>query len=237
MPLLFWSKAAVATLLLVAGLTAALSMLKLLGTPGFAGDPVPLRKRHKTAARGFGFALAALAIAGFYYWGRTGDAVPERAVIHLYFAMALAALYLLKFAIARRYRQYLRFAAPLGLTIATLMLVVYAGSAGYFLLHTALAGPDPTRSELDSGLSAEAGRGRLVFEQLCSDCHYADLEERKIGPGLKGILRRPTLPASGRPATVENIQAQLKTPFRAMPPFSRLSERGLADLIEYLKTL
>jgi mono/diheme cytochrome c family protein len=150
--------------------------------------------------------------------------------------MALAALYLLKLAIARRYRQYLRYAAPLGLTIATLMLVVYVGSAGYYVLHTALAGR-PLPSESPSGLSAEADRGRTIFAELCSDCHYADRDSRKIGPGLKGLLKRPALPESGRPATPENVLSQLKKPLRTMPSFARLSEGELTDLLAYLQTI
>ena len=246
---LFWFKAAVATILLALGLTAARTMLKLMGTPqpaapaapresATAGDPAAaLRKRHKSAGRRFGLALAVLAAAGLYHWGRTGDAVPERAVLHVYFAMALAALYLLKLAIARRYRQYLRYAAPLGLTLATLMLVVYAGSAGYYVLHAALAARDPRPAEASSGLSAEAERGRTIFAGLCSDCHYADRESKKIGPGLKGLLKRPALPESGRPATPENVLSQLKKPFRAMPSFARLSEAELDELVAYLQTL
>jgi len=242
---LFWFKAAVATILLALGLTAARTMLKLMGTPqpaapresATAGDPAAaLRKRHKSAGRWFGLALAVLAAAGLYHWGRTGDAVPERAVLHIYFAMALAALYLLKLAIGRRYRQFLRYAAPLGLTLATLMLVVYTGSAGYYVLHAALAAR-PLPLESPSGLSAEADRGRTLFAELCSDCHYADRESKKIGPGLKGLLKRPALPESGRPATPENVLSQLRKPIRAMPSFGGLSEAELGDLIAYLQTL
>ncbi len=235
--LLFWFKTAAATFLLGAGLIAARAMLKVLGTAGFQGDPAPLRKRHKTAARWFGIALAVLAGAGFYYWARTGDSIPDRAVIHLYFAMALAAIYLLKLVIARRYRQYLRYAAPIGLTLATLMVVVYAGSAGYFVLHAAIGAGDPVRSEAPSAPSADAERGRRTFERLCSACHFADREERKTGPGLKGILKRAALPASGRPATVENVLDQLEKPFRTMPSFRSLSALERADLIAYLQTL
>jgi mono/diheme cytochrome c family protein len=79
--------------------------------------------------------------------------------------------------------------------------------------------------------------GRALFEAKCSFCHYVDREETKIGPGLKGVLAKASLPASGRPATPDNIRSQLGSPVGKMPAFASLSEQELADLLAYLKTL
>jgi mono/diheme cytochrome c family protein len=83
----------------------------------------------------------------------------------------------------------------------------------------------------------QAEQGAVLFEQNCSACHYPDRRETKIGPGLKGILAGDRLPASGRPATVESVRDQLKTPYKTMPSFAYLSEGEVAALIAFLKTL
>jgi len=88
--------------------------------------------------------------------------------------------------------------------------------------------------------SAPVGRvlmGQALFEAKCAFCHYVDREETKIGPGLKGVLARPALPASGRPATADNIRSQLASPVGKMPAFTSLSQQEIADLLAYLKTL
>ena len=79
--------------------------------------------------------------------------------------------------------------------------------------------------------------GRALFEAKCSFCHYVDRDQTKIGPGLKGVLTKASLPASGRPATLDNVRSQLKSPVGKMPAFASLSEQEIADLLAYLKTL
>ena len=39
--------------------------------------------------------------------------------------------------------------------------------------------------------AADAAKGKEVFEQ-CSVCHNADSDEKKMGPGLKGLFKKPT---------------------------------------------
>jgi mono/diheme cytochrome c family protein len=80
-------------------------------------------------------------------------------------------------------------------------------------------------------------QGAALFDQNCSACHYPDRKETKIGPGLKGILKAGRLPVSGRPATVESVRDQLITPYKSMPSFAHLSEKEVAGLIAFLKTL
>jgi mono/diheme cytochrome c family protein len=78
--------------------------------------------------------------------------------------------------------------------------------------------------------------GKVVFKEKCRDCHYPDRSEFLMGPGLKGILKNPKLPVSNKPATPENVAAQIGHPYGQMPLF-RLSEETLLDLIAYLNTL
>jgi len=79
--------------------------------------------------------------------------------------------------------------------------------------------------------------GKNHFDAKCSFCHDARSTEEKVGPGLKGLLKNRRLPASGRPATTENIIRQFKQPFSRMPSFEYLSEKEISDIIAYLNTL
>ncbi len=94
--------------------------------------------------------------------------------------------------------------------------------------------------------SAEERGGQLFKVKGCANCHYPDRESMfgeetspnwLIGPGLKNVLRKEKLPATGRPATEENVRAQIRDGGRGMPSFASLGEGEVADLVAYLKTL
>ncbi|GBE37750.1 hypothetical protein BMS3Bbin08_00346 [bacterium BMS3Bbin08] len=53
---------------------------------------------------------------------------------------------------------------------------------------------------------------------------------------LKGILKKPRLPVSKKPATPENIANQLKKPYRRMPSFSYLADEQISNIIDFLNT-
>jgi len=57
------------------------------------------------------------------------------------------------------------------------------------------------------------------------------------GPGHKGILKNPLLPACGKPATPGNIINQLRNPFRNMAPFSELPKNDVLNIIASFNTL
>jgi mono/diheme cytochrome c family protein len=80
-------------------------------------------------------------------------------------------------------------------------------------------------------------RGKILFDSQCAFCHATGSTETIVGPGLKGILKKPQLPASKKPSTPGNIVIQLKQPYRDMPLFSHLSEDDVLDIIAYLNTL
>ena len=94
-----------------------------------------------------------------------------------------------------------------------------------------------------TALSPEAKAGQKVFQENCALCHFPDQTNNKIGPGLKGVLTNKELPFSHRPATVANVEEQIKKgnpqgkPM-PMPPFAtKLSAKDMSNLIAYLKTL
>jgi len=78
--------------------------------------------------------------------------------------------------------------------------------------------------------------GKLLFDSRCRKCHdpYKDVG---FPVGLHGILKKKSLPVSGKPATPENIAKQIRHPFYEMPEFTDLSDDDILDLIAYLNTL
>ena len=86
----------------------------------------------------------------------------------------------------------------------------------------------------------EAAAGKVLFQKNCVLCHNADKAEKKIGPGLKGVLKSKELPASHKPATEVNVRVQIENGSLAkgMPAFgAKLSKAEIDSLIAYLKTL
>ena len=111
----------------------------------------------------------------------------------------------------------------LKMATAFITIVVISVAAGVGLLRV-FASPDESPT---TKLSAE---GAVLFEKNCAQCHYSDKVETKMGPGLKGLFKRDKLPVSGRDATDDNVRRQLKTPFKNMPSFARLSEPEITSL-------
>lgn len=85
--------------------------------------------------------------------------------------------------------------------------------------------------------------GKALFDQNCSLCHFPDQTKTKIGPGLKDLFKNKTLPVSHLPATEANVRKQIlngnpSAKPMPMPPFKpKFSEKDLANLMAYLKTL
>jgi mono/diheme cytochrome c family protein len=83
----------------------------------------------------------------------------------------------------------------------------------------------------------DAGKGKALFIQQCVTCHNAASNEKKLGPGLKGLFKLSRL-ANGKKASEENIRAQIDNGGNGMPPYKDLlSDQEKDDLIAYLKTL
>jgi cytochrome c5 len=79
--------------------------------------------------------------------------------------------------------------------------------------------------------------GEKLFSANCSTCHFADRNDRKVGPGLLGLFKNPQLPDSGKAATEENVRQRIINGGDKMPPFRHLKEEELQVIVDYLKTL
>src|ERR1035438_6525556 len=106
-----------------------------------------------------------------------------------------------------------------GYRVWAVCLVVAAGSA------TALL-----------GAKGDPAKGKEAF-QPCAVCHNTDSEEKKIGPGLKGLFKRDKL-ADGKKLTELSIRARIDDGGTGMPAYKDLlSDQEKEDLVAYLKTL
>ena len=82
----------------------------------------------------------------------------------------------------------------------------------------------------------DVAKGKEVFEQ-CGVCHSADTEEKKMGPGLKGLYKKTKM-ANGQKPTDANILALVNKGKGAMPAFADvLTAEEKSDLLAYLGTL
>ena len=79
-------------------------------------------------------------------------------------------------------------------------------------------------------------KGKETFQQ-CAVCHNADSDDKKMGPGLKGLFSKDKL-KNGKKPTEENVRAQVDEGGNGMPAYKEmLSDEEKDDLIAYLKTL
>jgi mono/diheme cytochrome c family protein len=125
------------------------------------------------------------------------------------------------------------------MTVFLITIIIYFMTAGVFFLRSISRGP---RVESDAGVSSllQPGRpseGEKIFRENCQSCHSLDDEAGGIGPSLKGIFKKETLPSSGRPSVPPNIIRQLRTPVGTMPAFPQLTEKEIADLLAYFINL
>ena len=82
----------------------------------------------------------------------------------------------------------------------------------------------------------DAEKGKAVFQQ-CGVCHHADSNEKKIGPGLKGLFKKAKL-ADGKKVTDATVRAKLDEGGNGMPAYKdMLTDAEKSALIAYLKTL
>jgi cytochrome c len=82
----------------------------------------------------------------------------------------------------------------------------------------------------------DAAKGKQVFEQ-CAVCHNADSDEKKMGPGLKGLFKKDKL-ANGKKPTEANVRAKIDEGGNGMPAYKDLlTDEQRDDLLAYLKTL
>ena len=113
---------------------------------------------------------------------------------------------------------------------------------GLFLGCLAVAGGTAILAQ-DSGKKPSSGgaavtRGKSVFQQKCALCHYDTSNQKKIGPGLKGIGKRGTFTVNGNKLTDESLKIWIENGDQLMPPFKDVLETSqVKDVVAYVKTL
>jgi cytochrome c len=81
-------------------------------------------------------------------------------------------------------------------------------------------------------------RGKETFEKKCAICHYAETDQKKIGPGLKGLSKRGTFTVNNNKVTDETLKTWIENGDTLMPPFKDvLDPAQIKDVIAYVKTL
>ena len=110
-------------------------------------------------------------------------------------------------------------------------------------IATAVAAQDPpastgTKKTTGHASAGSAARGKEVFEQKCAICHFADSDQKKIGPGLKGISKRGTFSVNGNKVTTESLTKWIENGDSLMPGMKEtLEPTQIRDVVAYVKTL
>jgi mono/diheme cytochrome c family protein len=98
-------------------------------------------------------------------------------------------------------------------------------------------GPSLGPSKAESQLTAQETRGRVVYQQLCASCHYANQAGDLHGPSLFAMYRKKYLP-SGAPANDARVTPVILRGRNMMPGYAnQLNDQQLQDLLAYLHTL
>ncbi len=88
------------------------------------------------------------------------------------------------------------------------------------------------------GAAGSATRGKDVFEKKCAMCHFADSDQKKIGPGLKGLAKRGTFTVNGNKVTTESLRTWIENGDSLMPGMKDSLDPGqIKDVVAYVKTL
>ena len=99
-----------------------------------------------------------------------------------------------------------RILANSGATLGIAVLVISLAIAGAGLAQT-----KSTKKAAPGGKDAAAvARGKELFQQKCSTCHYDTSDAKKIGPGLKGISKRGTFTVNNNKVTDETLKTWIE---------------------------
>jgi mono/diheme cytochrome c family protein len=118
--------------------------------------------------------------------------------------------------------------------------IVLIGIAAVSIAANMLAQNPPAAktSTKKSSVSGSVSRGKEVFSAKCAVCHNADSDEKKVGPGLKGIAKRGTFSVNGNKLTDESLKTWIENGDALMPPFKDvLTPIQIKDVGTYVKTL
>jgi cytochrome c len=95
-----------------------------------------------------------------------------------------------------------------------------------------------TKKAASHASGGSAAKGKEVFDKKCAMCHFADSDQKKIGPGLKGISKRGTFTINGNKVTSESLRTWIENGDSQMPGMKdSLEPAQIKDVVAYVKTL
>ena len=110
--------------------------------------------------------------------------------------------------------------------------------AGAVLAQDQPAKTSTKKAASHSGLPGSAAKGKEVFDKKCAMCHFADSDQKKIGPGLKGFSKRGTFTVNGNKVTGESLKTWIENGDSMMPGMKdSLEPAQIKDVVAYVKTL
>ena len=120
-------------------------------------------------------------------------------------------------------------------------LGIAAASATLLVAGAGLAQSQSKSSKKAAATKADpaaVARGKDLFQQKCSTCHYDTSDAKKIGPGLKGLNKRGTFSVNNNKVTDENLKIWIENGDSLMPPFKDvIDDSQIKDVIAYVRTL
>ena len=82
----------------------------------------------------------------------------------------------------------------------------------------------------------DPAKGKEIVSEQCGVCHNTDSDEKKMGPGLKGLYKRKL--KGGKPATDASVKAIINAGGNGMPAYEdMLSAEEKDHVLAFLKTL
>ena len=255
---IFFIKSLLSLLLLLCAGLSMYTMFEIFGRGTATASAERLKKLHKASAYVYMLLFVLVSYLCFGFMMASKSEPSPRAALHVALAWSIIVLFILKVLFVRVYRQFYVHARTIGIVMGVLSFVLVGITGGHYLVVSGF-GKDrsvdkstyyelkgPFLRVVGTGIPSFAvikmdrqsiERGRTLFLSRCASCHDPLTTNTIVGPGLKGLLKNPTLPVSKNPATAESIRFQLRQPRGRMPSFSYLSEDEMSDLIAYLNTL
>jgi hypothetical protein len=252
---IFFLKSILSLLLMVLTFVLMFTIFEVLGRSQKRFNIERFRSLHKISGYVYLIVFSVITYYCIDFIVSTKTELSSRATLHAFLAVTILALFGLKLSFIRTYRRFYDQVRNIGMAIGILTFGLVGSSAGYHLfvsefgtydLHELQAmSKNDILSRKEQGSrgiviknDAESiGRGKNLFDSKCIFCHYAYNTGTKVGPGLKGILKKSRLPVSKNPAVPENVIKQLRHPFDRMPSFDYLTNEQIADLLAFLNTL
>ncbi len=254
----FFYKSLVSLFMIPAAIISLFTMFEIFGRDTIKYSVPRLKLIHKANGITFIILFLYLSYLCLNFLVATKVELSSRVTFHSVFSLTIITLLAVKISFIRFYKKFYGQARVLGLVIALTTFGMVGTSGIYYLLVSEFGTDNMVARAMQSKiekqtpasenktapdnhfLSTDAEsitRGKRIFEESCAFCHDPYSTNSLVGPGLKGILKNPTLPSSKRPSTPEHIATQLKTPYKRMPSFANLSQDKVVDLISFLNTL